>query len=231
MTRILVVEDEVSLREDLVDYLKARGFAAEGASSAAECRAALNGPDIAVVILDIGLPDGNGLDLAREVRTASKAGIIMLTSHGSVDARVAGLESGADVYLVKHTSMREIDATVRSLLRRLAESPVAPRSWRLDDATWLLTAPDGTETKLTSTEMMFLTTVLTSPGRRCTRDDILRGLGREPSPAETRALDAIVRRLRRKVEQQTHAKLPLAMIYGGGYVFTAPVEMQSPTGA
>ena len=120
LPEVLVVEDAEGPRVDLVDYLSLKGFQAAGVGSGAEARQALavRLPD--VIVLDIGLPDGNGFDLARDIRSryGLTCGIIMLTGFASVDDRVEGLASGADIYLVKHASLREIEANIRGLLRR-----------------------------------------------------------------------------------------------------------------
>src|SRR3546814_9506030 len=100
------------------DLLAMRGFAAEGAGSARELRTALKGSEPpAIIILDIGLPDGNGFDLAREIRGSLDCGIIMLTALGEADDRVRGFDSGADIYLVKHSRSEEHTSELQSLMR------------------------------------------------------------------------------------------------------------------
>ncbi|MEC9401481.1 MAG: response regulator transcription factor, partial [Pseudomonadota bacterium] len=121
MNRILIVEDESALRADLLDYMRLNGFQVSGAGGAAEMWTALDDADRPdVVILDVSLPDGNGFDLAGDLRAKINCGIIMLTAHGDSESRVRGFDSGADIYLVKHTSLREILAAVQSLIRRLS---------------------------------------------------------------------------------------------------------------
>lgn len=232
MTRILVVEDEPSLRTDLVDYLAMRGFAAEGIDSARALRTALTtGEAPAIVILDIGLPDGNGFDLAREIRSHSECGIIMLTALGEADDRVRGFDSGADIYLVKHSSLREIEATVKSLLRRLQDPrPVAGRQpdlWLLNRSTWQLRGPNHREVKLTATELAFVTALLENAGQPCTRDALTRLMARPQTTWDNRHLDAVVNRLRRKIREATHIEAPIKMIYGQGYAFSAPGQIEA----
>ena len=119
MTSILVVEDEPRLRADLVDFLRLSGFAVTGVATARDLRAVLaDGEAPALIVLDVGLPDGNGFDLAAEIRRGHDCGIIMLTALGDSDDRIRGFESGADIYLVKGSTLREIEAAIRSLLRR-----------------------------------------------------------------------------------------------------------------
>ncbi|MDZ5650348.1 response regulator transcription factor [Nitrospirillum sp. BR 11828] len=128
MHSVLVVEDDEGPRADLVDYLALKEFQVTGAGTAAAARAVLDqaardGALPSVIVLDLGLPDGHGFDFAREVRQRHglACGIIMLTGFSSVDDKVEGLASGADIYLVKHASLREIEANIRSLLRRVEE--------------------------------------------------------------------------------------------------------------
>lgn len=232
MTRILVVEDEPSLRTDLVEYLAMRGFETEGASSAQEFRAAISsGEAPAIVILDIGLPDGNGFDLAREIRSRGDCGIIMLTALGEADDRVRGFDSGADIYLVKHSTLREIEATVNSLLRRLRDPhPVAgrqPDCWLLSRSSWQLQAPNRREVKLTATEVAFVTALLENPGQPCSRDALARVMARPQTTWDNRHLDAVVNRLRRKIRETTQIEAPIRMIYGRGYAFSAPGQIEA----
>src|SRR5690606_25706608 len=169
MTHILVVEDEPSLRIDLVDYLNMRGFSATGVGTAAALNAELGKPELPdIIVLDIGLPDGNGFDLAARIRENHACGIIMLTAHGEPDDRVRGFESGADIYLVKHSSLREIEASIQSLMRRL-QNPQAPAGaagdqWVLNRASWLLTAPNRRDIRLTATEFAFVNALLEQLG-------------------------------------------------------------------
>ena len=224
MTYILVVEDEPSLRADLVDYLTICGYTATGVGDARSFEAAFSSREPDILILDIGLPDGNGLDLARQARARSDCGILMLTAHSETEMRVEGLDSGADTYLVKHTSLTEIAATVRSLLRRLdrvGRTGPAGGNWRFDPSNWVLIAPNETILPLTATEVAFMTALIAAKGSICPRNTLLQAVSRPGAPANERNLDAIVRRLRRKVESTTGTKAPIHMVYGQGYLFTA----------
>lgn len=233
MTRILVVEDEPSLRSDLVEYLTMRGFDTEGLGSAQALRAALDRPEPpTIVILDIGLPDGSGFDLAVEIRARLDCGIIMLTALGESDDRVRGFESGADIYLVKSSTLREIEATVHSLLRRLQDprSTAAgrvPDQWRLNRSTWHLQAPNRHEIKLTATELAFVAALMERGGQPCSRDDLAQILARPQANWDNRHLDAVVNRLRRKIKETARIDPPIKMIYGRGYAFSAPARIES----
>lgn len=229
---ILVVEDEPSLRSDLVEYLAMRGFTVEGVGTARELRAAFDAAPPAIVILDIGLPDGNGFELAKDIRARSDCGIIMLTALGEADDRIRGLESGADVYLVKHSSLREIEATVQSLMRRLQDpqsraASQAPDQWLLNRSSWNLVAPNRTEVKLTATEFAFVSALLEKAGQPCSRDELAQILARPQTSWDNRHLDAVVNRLRRKIKDYAQIEAPIRMIYGRGYAFSAPARIEA----
>jgi len=228
---ILVVEDEPSLRNDLVEYLTMRGFATRGVGTAQELRAIVAQPNPpAVIILDIGLPDGNGFELAGEIRKSLDCGIIMLTALGEADDRIRGFESGADIYLVKHSSLREIEATVQSLLRRLQDPRPVPRGetdrWVLNRAAWHLVAPNRCEIKLTATELAFVSALVERSGQPCSRDELAQILARPQANWDNRHLDAVVNRLRRKIKDTAELDPPIKMIYGKGYAFSAPAKIE-----
>lgn len=231
MTHILIVEDELRLRQDLSDFLELRGFEVTGVATARDMRAALmDGPPPAVIILDVGLPDGNGFDLTMEIRQSHDCGIIMLTGFGDSADRVRGFDSGADIYLVKHSTLREIEAAIRSLLRRTGNLPRIANSdkgrWILDTANWAMIAPDGKALKLTATEFAFLNLLCKRQGEVCPRDEIVTALARPGGHFDNRHLDAIVSRLRRKFERTTNIPSALKVVYGVGYTFTAHIVVE-----
>jgi DNA-binding response OmpR family regulator len=232
MTSILVVEDEISLRKDLTKYLSLQGFTVQGVGSAREMRDVLDGGERpAIVILDVGLPDASGFDLAGEIRRDIDCGIIMLTALGEGEDRIRGFESGADIYLVKHCSLREIEAAVQSLLRRLPDGGGVAQNatreqWRLRRIGWNLVAPNGTEVKLTAPELIFITALSERSGEPCTREELSQLLARPQATWENRHLDGLVNRLRRKIKDHARADIPVKMLYGRGYAFTAPVSIE-----
>lgn len=230
MTQILIVEDEPRLRQDLGDYLELSGFGVAAVGTAREMRETLaDGPVPAIVILDVGLPDGNGFDLATEIRAAHSCGIIMLTAFGDSDSRIRGFDSGADIYLVKHSTLREIEAAIRSMLRRTRNLPVIMVNddrWMLDTSNWRLIAPNRKTLKLTATEFAFLALLCQQQGAVCRREELVETLSRPRTQFDNRHLDAIVSRLRRKIESATHLPSAIKVVYGIGYTFTSPVIME-----
>jgi two-component system, OmpR family, response regulator len=230
MYDILVVEDDDALRQDLVDYLTIKGLRATGAESAASCRQVLDQMVPHLVILDVRLPDGHGFALTREIQTrfGASCGLVMLTGLATPADRVDGLEIGADAYLVKTATLREIEATVRSVLRRLPSTTIEPEvvtppfeagGWRLLRADWTLESPNSARITLTSTEVAFLEILLTKPGQACSRTELISALRRPSMRFNERNLDEVVRRLRRKVEQDSGLTIPIRVVYGIGYSF------------
>jgi DNA-binding response OmpR family regulator len=228
--RVLVVEDEPALRIDLVDFLLSRGFTVDHAATCKQSLALLERARPDLILLDLALPDGSGFAVAAAARQhyGLSVGIIMLTAFGDEAHRLAGFGVGADVYLVKDTSLREIEACCRNLLRRLRASPAelavsAAPAWRIDETLWQLFTPDGGVVPLTATEIAFLKPMMAAPHVPQKRCELSQG-------GEPRNLDAVVLRLRRKIEGVSSHPPPFKAVYGSGYVFTG-VPSESGVGA
>jgi two-component system OmpR family response regulator len=244
--RIIVVEDEPSLRDDLVDYLNLRGFTALGAATAHRLEELLSVRAATLVVLDIGLPDRSGLDMVPWLRQHHPdAGIVMLTAFGDAPTRVASLDGGADAYLVKGASLEVIEATCTAVIRRLhprahpqptvaagtTSAPVAgplavspeaatDTAWIVNVGVGVLRGPAGGELSLTLMEQNFLVQLMVAPGQIVSRKQILAALSRPDTLNNLRNLDGCVARLRRKVEQDLGESLPVRSSYGQGYAFT-----------
>ncbi|MBP2298604.1 response regulator transcription factor [Azospirillum picis] len=241
---IVVVEDEKSLRCDMVEYLSNCGFDAIGACDGAELDRLLQTRTAAIVILDVNLPDEDGFKIAARLRDHHGAGIIMVTARGSTVDRIVGLEIGADAYLVKPIELRELEAQVKSLLRRLseraAEAATRPANgapavdaaengdearWALDTTEWCLTNPAGVRISLTSMEMKLTSLLATQARKPATRDQISQALYNRRWNPEDRSIDTVVGRLRHKVEGAIGGPAPLKSVHGVGYVFSAPIRV------
>lgn len=221
--RVLVVDDEPKIIEVVGDYLRSAGFsvttAANGEAAVASARA--RPPDL--VVLDLGLPDLDGLDVARELRRGSPAPIIMLTARGEETDRVLGLELGADDYLVKPFSPRELLARVRAVLRR-TEGPQTDRERFLvgdvavDTSRRQVTVGDRM-VELTATEFDLLVELARQPGRVFTRGQLLGTIHGVVVESYERAVDAHVKNIRRKLEPDPHRPRYLLTVHGVGYRF------------
>ena len=231
MVCIAVVEDEGSLRADLVEYLGASGHHAIGCADGRVLDSILAENSVEIVILDVNLPGESGFGIARRLRERSSIGIIMLTARSLAVDRVVGLEMGADVYLVKPVELRELEAQIRALARRLGPAPTASAPpcapvqapWIYELLTWTLVAPDGTAIKLTGNERIFMTLLSACPGEPVSRTEIFTALGKRTWDPADRSVDSMVRRLRAKGDDATTTPVPIEAVHGIGYAFAAPL--------
>ena len=237
--RILVVDDEPAVRSILRSGLEREGYEVSEAGDKAEFLRCLETTPIDLITLDLDLDGENGLLLAREVRTQHNIPIIMITGKGDVFDRVAGLEQGADDYIIKPFHIREVLMRARSVLRRyelesVAEDVgssvgVAAERYKFDDC--ILDVPrrelksaNGAIIDLTDAEFDLLLSFLRQPARILSRDELMRLLnGRDWSP-EDRTIDGHIARLRRKIDSRTETPRLIKSVRGVGYVFTGDVE-------
>lgn len=235
MARIAVVEDEVSLRADVVEYLSACGHAVVGCGDGVQLDAVLAAGPVDIIILDINLPGEDGFSIAKRLRDGSDVGIVMLTARNVNVDRVVGLEIGADVYMTKPVELRELEAQIRTLARRmkvsaapaLVPAAAAPADgWVYDQVGWDLVAPGGGVVKLTANERVFVSLLVAKPGAPVSRADIFRALGKREWDPTDRSVDSMVRRLRAKAEGVLGRPLPIDAVHGTGYAFTAPVSVR-----
>jgi two-component system, OmpR family, alkaline phosphatase synthesis response regulator PhoP len=223
MTTILVVDDEPRITRLVRDYLEAAGFAVSSAADGPEAvmRARTERPDL--VVLDLGLPGLDGLDVTRRLRTEGEVPIIMLTARDDETDRIIGLELGADDYVTKPFSPRELVARVRAVLRRRERSEVAERlaagALTLDVPRMRLEV-DGRPVDLTATEFSLLAAMARQPGRVFTRSQLLDAIHGVAFESYERAIDAHVRNIRRKIEADPHQPRHLLTVYGVGYRLT-----------
>lgn len=221
MPTILVIEDDQSLARLVHDYLDRGGFHAVTAADLATGwqRLAVDEPDL--IVLDLGLPDGNGLDLLRELRRTSSLPVIILTARGEEIDRIVGLELGADDYVVKPFSPGELVARVRAVLRRgAADEPAADRLVVQDleiDLPRMLVRRGQDVVELTATEFALLATMAKQPGRVFTRLQLLRAVHGTMAEAYDRAIDAHIKNIRRKLEPDTARDRYVQTVHGVGY--------------
>jgi len=221
MKTILVVEDEPQIVQLVRDYLEHGGFkvlvAADG-SSALRIVSTLH-PDL--VVLDLGLPGMDGFDVTRSLRRNGALPIIMLTARADESDKLVGLELGADDYLTKPFSPKELVARVRSVLRR-SEAAQSPRDLiRVGDIELNLPSMQltiaGRPVELTQTEFQLLSTMARQPGRVFSRAQLLNAVHGVAVESYERAIDAHVKNLRRKIEPEPHNPRYLLTVFGVGY--------------
>lgn len=225
--RVLLVEDEKAIRDAVAAYLEREGFWVTGA---ADGQAALDAFHSAhtydVIILDLMLPRVSGEQVCKEIRNTSDVPIIMLTAKGEIDNRIAGLELGADDYLVKPFSPRELIARVRALLRR-AHSVEEPQRDKLVygglelDITAHRATLDGEDLDLTASEFKLLTTLARYPGRVYTRMELVEKVLGYDFDGYERTVDSHVKNLRAKLNDDPKAPRFIFTVHGVGYRFDA----------
>ena len=235
-TRVLLVDDETSLREPLADYLVRQGFVVSQAEDAAKARSLLVEETPDLVLLDIMMPGEDGLSLCRHLSEAKNIPVILLTAKGEATDRIVGLEIGADDYMVKPFEPRELVARIRSVLRRASKPAAVPEEdalfefdgWRLDPLKRRLTDPEGTVVPLSSAEFRLLVAFLGHPRQVLDRDRLLDMVQGREAHLFDRAVDNQVSRLRRKLEEDSRDPKLIQTVWGGGYRLAADVRRLAP---
>ena len=230
---ILVVDDDGQIRHLVAKFLRGNGHRVTVARDGREMKQALATSAIDLIVLDIMMPGGNGLDLCRELRKSSAMPIIMLTARGSDTDRIVGLEIGADDYLVKPFNPRELLARINAVLRRSrsVQGKAAMQSgyhlmfegWTLDTQRRELTNPDGVVIDLSTGEYDLLLSFLEAPQRVLTREQLLDAAKHRIATGFDRAIDVQVSRLRRKLDASEEGQAMIKTIRGTGYMFVPAV--------
>ena len=232
--RLLVVDDEPEVCCLVADFLRRVGYTVESCSGGAELDAALALGAVDLVLLDVSMPQEDGLSIARRLRASGSMPIMMMTSLDSVVDRIVGYEVGADDYLAKPFDMRELLARVRAVLRRAAFTYGAGAAAPVDSATacfgkvsldharCCLVDRAGARTELTATEYYLLDTFAQNPNKVLTRDRLFANMpGRDADRIE-RAVDIRINRLRRKVEVDPAKPMVIRTIRHVGYIYVPP---------
>lgn len=226
--RILLVEDDADLRDSLVECLTLVGYGVKGVASGLECYRSLGESTFDIAIVDLGLPDQDGFVLAQYIRSNTAMKIIILTARSAVEDRIKGYDNGADLYLVKPVDYRELAAAINSLAERMVkfrdQRSDTGDKWFLSSENWQLVAPDGSFIALTGREFQFIKILLTTPGIPVRRENLIEHLGYGDIEYANRAMDSLVRRLRRKIETSTGFEPPIRTIHAIGYCFSGLIS-------
>ncbi|HSQ06559.1 MAG TPA: response regulator [Chromatiaceae bacterium] len=217
---ILIVEDEARLAGLLADYLRASGFATHCLGDGREVLDWVRTHDPALILLDLMLPGRDGLSLCRDLRAFSEVPIIMTTARVEEIDRLLGLELGADDYVCKPYSPREVVARVKAVLRRRA--PAAgpePGLLRLDPERLRVQAPNGLSIELTAIEFALLQTLHAAPGRIFPRDRLMDRIYPDGRIVDHRTIDSHIKKLRRRLAELLPDRELIHSVYGVGYRF------------
>jgi two-component system, OmpR family, catabolic regulation response regulator CreB len=221
---ILIVEDEPSIIDTLEYALRSEGFRTEVVGTAEGARRRLAGGGVDLVVLDIGLPDGSGFEVCREIRRSSSVPVLFLTARTAEIDRVVGLELGGDDYLAKPFSPRELTARVKAILRRTAgEAAVpakGPAALRIDRERMVVTC-GGRPVTLTRYEFRLLAALAAQPGRVFTRDQLMEAAWEDPGASLDRTVDAHIKTLRAKLRAVDPVADPIRTHRGVGYSLDA----------
>ena len=231
---VLVVDDDAEVRGLLRDYLQKQGYRVTAAADGKGMRAAFETGRPDFVILDLMLPGDDGLTLCRDLRARSNVPIIMVTARGDETDRIVGLELGADDYLPKPFSPRELLARIKSVLRRTRALPenLEPEKakafsfagWSLDVASRNLTSPEGIVVALSGTEFRLLRVFLAYPNRVMTRDQLIEAMESRDAGPFDRAIDVQVSRLRHRLQDDAREPQIIKTVRSQGYVLAAQVQ-------
>ncbi|WP_438277180.1 response regulator [Nitrobacter sp.] len=234
---IIVVDDEAPAREMVGDYLKMHGFAVTLCDGGKSLREAIGAATPDLVVLDLNMPEEDGLSIIRDLKGHTNVPVIMLTATASPIDRVVGLELGADDYVAKPCELRELMARIRSVLRRSApktETPppvaasIRPAAGQLvrfgikwlDLDAQVLRDDEGNEHPLTASEFSLLKVFAANPKRVLSRERLLELANARDSEAFDRAIDLRIMRIRRKIEPDPAKPAVIRTIRGGGYLFS-----------
>ncbi len=235
---IYVLEDEEDLARLYGRTLRDGGYAVELFSDIGGFVARVDEQEPALALIDLGLPDGDGLTVLRTTLAKSRAPVIIASGRGGLGDKLVGLESGADDYIVKPIEPLELLARVKSVLRRTRPPEVdrapSPKgaiagfgAWRVNFATFELTGPGSAAEMLSQSEIQILRALVEAPGRVLTRDFLMEACGPQLDDSFDRSIDVRISRLRKKLQDDPKSPKIIKTVYGAGYLFAPKVEWLS----
>ncbi len=232
-TKIIVVDDEPDICEIVRMLLLGAGYEVTVSSKGAGVLDTVLKNEIDLVVLDLGLPDVDGLTLTRNLKERSNASIVIVSGRGDTTEKIIGLEVGADDYMGKPFEPRELLARIRSVLRRRnsAQDPVSKdrsimsfEGWQLDVVVRTLVSPTGETVSMSSGEFSLLKAFVEHPNRVLSRDQLLDYTHDLDTPAFDRSVDVQIARLRKKIEPDPQNPIFIKTVRNAGYIFAAKVE-------
>jgi two-component system, OmpR family, response regulator len=233
--RLLIVEDDLMVQSLLAAYLQREGFLISLASTGKEMLACADSEKLDMILLDLGLPDEDGLTLARQIRARSNLPIIVLTARLGKSDRLAALEVGADDYMTKPFDPEELILRIRNLLGRAAGSEGKPEKharpevfrfsgWNMDLAAHSVTNPDGQQIPFTRAEFNLMAALVKAPNRVLSRAYLLDAVSQDADSPTDRLIDVLISRIRKKIEINPRQPEIIVTVLGCGYKFSADMS-------
>ncbi|NKB45663.1 MAG: response regulator [Alphaproteobacteria bacterium] len=231
-SKILVIEDDIFVQQLVGHVLEFAGHDISLSATAAQGSSLFSSGHYDLVILDLTLPDEDGLTVARQIRSRSDVPIIVLSGRSEKDSRIAALEIGVDDYITKPTDPQELLLRVKNLLsRRTTTGPHGSPDeqlfkfdgWALNQSARTLTSPEGEDIHLTKSEFDLLAAFVRAPNRVLERDFLQDAIGRLDQPDTDRTIDVLIGRLRAKIEENPKAPIHIVTAHGLGYRFATKV--------
>jgi DNA-binding response OmpR family regulator len=227
--RAIFLEDDQVLRKSLADFLSLNSISVVDVASVASFRKAIVDGDFDVALIDLGLPDGSGFDVARELR-GTGIGLIIITARSGRTDRLQGYQDGADLFFIKPVDGAELVLAIRNLARRLRRAEVVAKGettlnavWTFDRAGQRLMAPTGVSIKLSGREAAFVDRLAQAGGETASREELTLALGYREIDIESRRVDAVLRRLRQKA-RAVDIELPVHAVHALGFRFSAKLS-------
>lgn len=222
MPRILVLEDDPDLCSTIVSYLNFSGFVAEGVQSVTALAQRPIGRDVDLVVVDLGLPDGDGLQVVESIRSSGRQGIVIMTARSQTEDRLKGYAYGADHYLVKPVDLRELVVVLRAVFDRLH---INRSVWLLNETECRLIAPSGASLRLTQSEYKVIKALALRAGTAVSRADVSAALGLKYDDFIVARLEIMIRRLRGKIKDAIGGESPIKTVRSIGYAFAAAIKI------
>ncbi len=230
---LLIVEDDELVQSLLAAYMKGEGYKVSYAGTGKEMLATLNAEKIDLILLDLGLPDEDGLTLTRQIRARSSIPIIVITARRGREDRLAALGLGADDYLTKPFDPEELVLRVHNILSRAQDgggggggrveaNVIESGGWKIDGGARSVTSPGGQDITLTNAEFNLLAALAKAPNRVLSRDHLLDAVSRNDDAPSDRLIDVLISRVRKKIEDEPKKPKIIITVAGSGYKFSEP---------
>jgi two-component system, OmpR family, response regulator len=223
-SRLALVDDDSEYAEFLAQHLGEQGVQVSVFKDSNDLLASVGGCSHDFYVLDLGLPGVDGVELIKILRKRSDAGVLVVSGRLGADVFRDVVQAGADMYLVKPVQFEQVSLAISAVQRRAVRAPSAQSAWKLDRASAELVAPDGARVPLSDTDLVVMDCLLQAQGETVTREQLRQRLGRGEMADGDDGLNAIIYRLRRRIERATPALVPLQSRSRVGYVFKAPLQ-------